>query len=140
MNSVQRAWRCVVRKPIKSLLLLFVIAAISLFILCGIACRNASVQTPAQKPPTGGGGVGAPPRRVFECERRKTKTVRRQKSAYSPGRAAFVRQEQEVLRNRRGTALHARHARRGWNAARLARGVRRAVYGQRRRGVRDRHE
>ena len=45
MNSVQRAWRCVVRKPIKSLLLLFVIAAISLFILCGIACRNASVQT-----------------------------------------------------------------------------------------------
>lgn len=45
MNSVQRAWRCVVRKPIKSLLLLFVIAAINLFILCGVACRNASVQT-----------------------------------------------------------------------------------------------
>lgn len=45
MNSLQRAWRSTIRKPIKSILLLLVIATVSLFILCGMACRNASVQT-----------------------------------------------------------------------------------------------
>ncbi len=45
MNSMQRGWRCVVRKPVKSILLLLVIVTVSLFIICGIACRNASVQT-----------------------------------------------------------------------------------------------
>lgn len=45
MNSMQRAWRSVVRKPIRSLLLLLVIVTVSLFVLCGLACRNASVQT-----------------------------------------------------------------------------------------------
>lgn len=45
MNSLQRAWRSVIRKPIKSILLLLVMVTISLFILCGMACRNASVQT-----------------------------------------------------------------------------------------------
>lgn len=45
MNSLQRAWRSTIRKPIKSILLLLVIITVSLFILCGMACRNASVQT-----------------------------------------------------------------------------------------------
>ncbi len=45
MNSLQRAWRSAIRKPIKSILLLLVMVTISLFILCGMACRNASVQT-----------------------------------------------------------------------------------------------
>lgn len=45
MNSMQRAWRSVIRKPIKTLLLLLVIVTISLLILCGMASRNASVQT-----------------------------------------------------------------------------------------------
>lgn len=45
MNSLQRAWRSTIRKPIKSFLLLLVIVTVSLFILCGMACRNASVQT-----------------------------------------------------------------------------------------------
>jgi len=45
MNSIQRAWHSVIRKPIKSLLLLLVIVTISLFILCGMSSRNASVQT-----------------------------------------------------------------------------------------------
>lgn len=45
MNSIQRAWRSVIRKPIKSLLLLVVIVTIGLFLLCGMATRNASVQT-----------------------------------------------------------------------------------------------
>ena len=45
MNSIGRAWRCVIRKPIRSVLLLLIIVVVSLFILCGIACRNASVET-----------------------------------------------------------------------------------------------
>lgn len=45
MNCIQRAWRSVVRKPIKSILLLLVIITVSLFVLCGMACRNANVQT-----------------------------------------------------------------------------------------------
>lgn len=45
MNSIQRAWRSVIRKPIKSLLLLMVIVTVSLFLLCGMASSNASVQT-----------------------------------------------------------------------------------------------
>ncbi len=45
MNSFQRAWRSVLRKPVKSILLLLVMVTISLFILYGMACRNASVQT-----------------------------------------------------------------------------------------------
>lgn len=45
MNSMQRAWRSVIRKPIKSLLLLLVIVTVSLFLLCGMASKNASVQT-----------------------------------------------------------------------------------------------
>lgn len=45
MNCLQRAWKSVVRKPVKSILLLLVIVTVCLFILCGMACRNASVQT-----------------------------------------------------------------------------------------------
>ena len=45
MNSLQRAWRSTIRKPIESILLLLVIITVSLFILCGMACRDASVQT-----------------------------------------------------------------------------------------------
>ena len=45
MNSIQRAWRSTIRKPVKSVLLLMVIITVSLFVLCGMACRNASVQT-----------------------------------------------------------------------------------------------
>lgn len=45
MNSIQRALRCIVRKPIKSLLLLLVIVTVSLFIVSGMASKNASVQT-----------------------------------------------------------------------------------------------
>nr|WP_319489264.1 ABC transporter permease [uncultured Caproiciproducens sp.] len=45
MNSIQRAWRSVIRKPIKSFLLLLVAVTVSLFLLCGMASRNASVQT-----------------------------------------------------------------------------------------------
>ena len=44
MNSIQRAWRSTIRKPVKSVLLLMVIITVSLFVLCGMACRNASVQ------------------------------------------------------------------------------------------------
>lgn len=44
MNSTQRAWRCVIRKPIKSLLLLLVVLTISLFLLSAMASRNASIQ------------------------------------------------------------------------------------------------
>lgn len=45
MNSIQRSWRCVVRKPIRSVLLFLVIVTVSLFVLCGMACKDASVQT-----------------------------------------------------------------------------------------------
>ncbi len=45
MNSLQRAWRSVMRKPIKSILLLPVMVTVCLFLLCGMACRNANVQT-----------------------------------------------------------------------------------------------
>ena len=45
MNSFQRAWRSMFRKPVKSSLLLLVIVAVSLSLLCGMACQNASVQT-----------------------------------------------------------------------------------------------
>lgn len=44
MNSFQRAWRCVIRKPIKSILLLLVIFVISLFLLAGMASKNANVE------------------------------------------------------------------------------------------------
>lgn len=45
MNSFQRAWRSMFRKPVKSGLLLLVIVTVSLSLLCGMACQNASVQT-----------------------------------------------------------------------------------------------
>lgn len=45
MNSFQRAWRSTLRRPVRSLLLLLVIVTVSLSLLCGMACRNASVQT-----------------------------------------------------------------------------------------------
>ena len=45
MNSFQRAWRSMFRKPVKSSLLLLVIVAVSLSLLCGMACQNASIQT-----------------------------------------------------------------------------------------------
>lgn len=45
MNSFQRAWRSVIRKPVKSILLLLVILVISLFLLAGMASQNASVET-----------------------------------------------------------------------------------------------
>lgn len=45
MNSIQRAWRSVIRKPMKSILLLFVVLTVSLFLFSGMASQNASVQT-----------------------------------------------------------------------------------------------
>lgn len=45
MNSFQRAWRSTLRKPVKSILLLLILVTVSLSLLCGMACRNASVQT-----------------------------------------------------------------------------------------------
>ena len=42
MNSFQMAWRSVIRKPVKSILLFFVVLIISLFFLSGMASRNAS--------------------------------------------------------------------------------------------------
>lgn len=45
MNTFQRALRSVTRKPIKSALLLLVIVTVSLLLLCGMACQNASIQT-----------------------------------------------------------------------------------------------
>lgn len=44
MNSMQRAWRCVIRKPVKSILLLLVVLTVSLFLLSAMASGNASVQ------------------------------------------------------------------------------------------------
>ena len=44
MNSLQRAWRSVIRKPIKSILLFLVVLTVSLFLLSGMASRSASVQ------------------------------------------------------------------------------------------------
>lgn len=44
MNSRQRAWRCVMRKPIKSMLLFLVVLTVSLFLMSGLASRSASVQ------------------------------------------------------------------------------------------------
>ena len=43
MNLLQRAWRSVVRKPVRSLLLLLVISIISVLFLSGMASRNASI-------------------------------------------------------------------------------------------------
>ena len=45
MNSFQMAWRSVIRKPIKSILLFWVVFIISLFFLSGMASRNASIAT-----------------------------------------------------------------------------------------------
>ena len=45
MNSFQMAWRSAIRKPIKSILLFFVVLIISLFFLSGMASRNASIAT-----------------------------------------------------------------------------------------------
>lgn len=44
MNGLQRAWRSVIRKPIKSILLFLVVLTVSLFLLSGMASRSASVQ------------------------------------------------------------------------------------------------
>lgn len=44
MNSIQRAWRCVIRKPVKSILLLLVVLTVSLFLLSAMASRNTSIQ------------------------------------------------------------------------------------------------
>ncbi len=45
MNSFQMAWRSVIRKPIKSILLFLVVFIISLFFLSGMASRNTSIAT-----------------------------------------------------------------------------------------------
>lgn len=45
MNILQMARRCVVRKPVKSILLFLVVFIISLFLLSGMASKNASVST-----------------------------------------------------------------------------------------------
>lgn len=45
MNSFQMAWRSVIRKPMKSILLFFIVFIISLFLLSGMASKNASVAT-----------------------------------------------------------------------------------------------
>lgn len=44
MNSFQMAWRSVIRKPVKSILLIIVVFIISLGILSGMASKNASVE------------------------------------------------------------------------------------------------
>ena len=43
MNSVQRAWRSVVRKPVKSLLLFLAVSVISLLLLSGMGAGKANV-------------------------------------------------------------------------------------------------
>ncbi|MCI8513845.1 MAG: ABC transporter permease [Lachnospiraceae bacterium] len=45
MNLFQMAWRSVIRKPVKSVLLFFILCVISLFFLSGIAGQNASIAT-----------------------------------------------------------------------------------------------
>lgn len=45
MNCIQMAWRSVVRKPVKSILLLMVVCIISIFLLSGMASKNASIAT-----------------------------------------------------------------------------------------------
>ena len=45
MNCFQMAWRSVIRKPVKSILLLFVVCMISTFMLSGMASKNASIAT-----------------------------------------------------------------------------------------------
>lgn len=45
MNCFQMAWRSVIRKPIKSILLLLVVCIISLFLLSGMSSKNASIAT-----------------------------------------------------------------------------------------------
>ena len=45
MNSFQLAVRSVIRKPIKSILLFWVVFIISLFLLSGMTSKNASVAT-----------------------------------------------------------------------------------------------
>ena len=73
MNSFQRAWRSVLRKPVRSILLLLVMGTISLFTLCGMACRNASVQTQDTTRQAIGAGLRLDgneknrSRRLFDC-------------------------------------------------------------------------
>lgn len=43
MNCVQLAWRSVIRKPVKSILLLLVVWVISIFMLSGMASKDANV-------------------------------------------------------------------------------------------------
>lgn len=43
MNSFERAWRSVLRKPVKSLLLVLVVTTLSLLFLCGLGAENATV-------------------------------------------------------------------------------------------------
>lgn len=45
MNCFQMAWRSVIRKPVKSILLLLVVCMISIFMLSGMASKNASIAT-----------------------------------------------------------------------------------------------
>lgn len=45
MNQFQMAWRCVIRKPVKSALLLLMVSIISLLLLSGMASQQASVAT-----------------------------------------------------------------------------------------------
>lgn len=45
MNSFQLAYRSIIRKPIKSLLLLLVVFVMSLFLLSSLATKNASIAT-----------------------------------------------------------------------------------------------
>ena len=45
MNSFQMAWRSVIRKPVKSILLFLVVCIISLFLISGMVSKNASIAT-----------------------------------------------------------------------------------------------
>lgn len=56
MNSFQMAWRSVIRKPVKSILLFCVVCMISLFFLSGMASRNASIATQDQTKQAVGAG------------------------------------------------------------------------------------
>ena len=50
VNVLQRAWRSVIRKPVRSILLLLVVCIISLLFLSGMASRSANIAAKDQYP------------------------------------------------------------------------------------------
>ena len=69
MNSFQMAWRSVIRKPVKSILLFFVVFMISLFFLSGMASRNVSIATQNKtKQAVGAGFLIEPKSRIIRTQ------------------------------------------------------------------------